>query len=116
MASADFSRQILFQPGFILCFHPSVRPPTVRHVTFIPYTRHIYTLVSVQFIGFCLVMQTYPLWMPNMVLVPRAGTLLITLPSDSTSRWTPLRLANGWQLPAPVADFHRQVTRHAWRT
>src|SRR5690554_349874 len=54
--------------------------------------------------------------MPNMIRVPRAGTLLITLPSDSTSRWTPLRLANGWQLPAPVADFHRQVTRHAWRT
>jgi len=27
-----------------------------------------------------------------------------------------LRLANGWQLPAPIADFHRQVTRHAWRT
>jgi hypothetical protein len=25
-------------------------------------------------------------------------------------------LANGWQLPAPIADFHRQVTRHAWRT
>src|SRR5690554_6546208 len=54
--------------------------------------------------------------MPNMVRVPRAGTLLITLPSDSTSRWTPLRSANGWQLPAPVADFHRQVTHHAWRT
>jgi len=42
--------------------------------------------------------------------------LLITLPSDSTSRWTPLRLANGWQLPAPIADFHRQVTRHARHT
>jgi len=24
--------------------------------------------------------------------------------------------ASGWQLPAPTADFHRQVTRHAWRT
>ncbi len=57
-----------------------------------------------------------PLWMPNMVRVPRAGTLLITLPSDSSSQRTPLRLANGWQLPASVADFHRQITRHAWRT
>jgi len=60
MASADFSRQILFQPGFIFYFHPSVRPPTVRRVTFIPYTRHIYILVSVQFIGLRLVMQTRP--------------------------------------------------------
>src|SRR5690606_38021394 len=42
--------------------------------------------------------------------------LCLQLPSDSTSRWTPLLLANGWQLPAPIADFHRLVTRHAWRT
>ncbi|MFD0962155.1 hypothetical protein, partial [Paenibacillus chungangensis] len=34
----------------------------------------------------------------------------------STSRWTPLLLANGWQLQAPIADFHRLATRHAWRT
>jgi hypothetical protein len=54
--------------------------------------------------------------MPDTIRVPQAGVLLITLPSDSTSQWTPLRLANGWQLPAPIADFHRQVTRHAWRT
>jgi len=27
-----------------------------------------------------------------------------------------LLLANGWQLPAPIADFHRLATRHAWRT
>jgi hypothetical protein len=54
--------------------------------------------------------------MPDTIRVPRAGTLLITLPSDSISRWTPLRLANGWQLPAPIADSHRQVTHHAWRT
>jgi hypothetical protein len=54
--------------------------------------------------------------MPNTICVPRAEILLITLPLDSTLRWTPLRLANGWQLPAPIADFHRQVTRHAWRT
>jgi hypothetical protein len=54
--------------------------------------------------------------MPDTIRITRAGTLPIMLPSDSTSRWTPLRLANGWQLTAPIADFHRQVTRHAWRT
>ena len=38
------------------------------------------------------------------------------LPSDSTSRWTPLLLANGWQLHTPITDLHRQVIRHARRT
>ncbi|MCM3054324.1 hypothetical protein, partial [Caldibacillus thermoamylovorans] len=40
----------------------------------------------------------------------------LQLPSDSTSRWTPLLLANGWLLPTPIADFHRLVNRHARRT
>ena len=31
------------------------------------------------------------------------------LPSDSTSRWTPLSWANGWQLIAPITDLHRQI-------
>ncbi|MCE5330977.1 MAG: hypothetical protein LLF95_02430, partial [Bacteroidales bacterium] len=31
------------------------------------------------------------------------------LPSDSTSRWTPLPLANGWQLIAPITDLNRQI-------
>lgn len=42
--------------------------------------------------------------------------LCLKLPSDSISRWTPLLLANGSQLPAPIAIFHRLATRHAWRT
>ena len=54
--------------------------------------------------------------MPNKIRFPRAGTLLVTRPSDSTSQWTPLRLANGWLLPAPIADFHRLDMHHALRT
>ena len=37
-----------------------MRPPTVRRVTFISYTRRIYILVSVQFIRFSLLLQTHP--------------------------------------------------------
>src|SRR5690606_29752831 len=51
-----------------------------------------------------------------MQFVFLGSELCLQLPSDSTSRWTPLLLANGWQLPAPIADFHRLATRHAWRT
>ena len=31
------------------------------------------------------------------------------LPSDSTSRWTPLPEDNGWQPTAPITDLHRQT-------
>jgi hypothetical protein len=40
----------------------------------------------------------------------------LRLPSDSTSRWTPLPLANGWQLPTPIVDFHHRVIYHARHT
>src|SRR5690606_38128725 len=35
------------------------------------------------------------------------------LPSDSTSRWTPLLLASGWRLHTPAVDLHHQVGYHA---
>ena len=41
--------------------------------------------------------------------------LCLWLPSDSTSRWTPLPLANGSHCQA-IADFHRQAIAHAGRT
>lgn len=40
----------------------------------------------------------------------------LRLPSDSTSQWTPLPLANGWRLQTPIVDFHHQVIGHARRT
>jgi len=61
MASADFSRQILFQPGFLLCFRPSVRPPGVRRFTFVPFTCHIYTLGSGQLSGLVWLATSPPL-------------------------------------------------------
>ncbi|AUI37135.1 hypothetical protein CWI35_12005 [[Bacillus] caldolyticus] len=34
------------------------------------------------------------------------SSVCFQLPSDSTSRWTPLLSANGRRSPAPVRDFH----------
>src|SRR5690554_3687084 len=38
------------------------------------------------------------------------------LPSDSTSRWTPLLLASGWRLQTPTVDFHHLADCHARHT
>src|SRR5690606_9720924 len=38
------------------------------------------------------------------------------LPSDSTSRWTPLLLASGWRLQTPTVDFHHLGSCHARHT
>ena len=42
--------------------------------------------------------------------------LCLRLPSDSTSRWTPLPLANGWCYQPPVTDSHPRGLVHAART
>jgi len=94
----------------------SVRPPTVRRITFIPSTGIIYTtrIRAVDGTSFCLANSSCGLCL--MMFVFLRPELCRQLPSDSTSRWTPLLLANGWQLPAPITDLHRLVMRHAWRT
>lgn len=80
------------------------------------YPPYLHILCPRSLLDFVLFCKLVPQYLPDMIRVPRVGTLLITLPSDSSSQRTPLRLANGWQLQASIADFHRQVTRHAWRT
>ena len=51
-----------------------------------------------------------------MMFVFLRAELCIRLPSDSTSPWTPLPSASGWQRPAPTVDFHNLDIRHAWHT
>lgn len=51
-----------------------------------------------------------------MMFVFLGSEFCLQLPSDSTSRWTPLLLASGWQLQAPTVDFHHLINRHAWHT
>ena len=99
MASADFcqfSRTLLHG----LLFRNSSpqltgRPPRVRTITFIPSTRCIYCLelrAVLDFVLFCkLIRSTYQPYMQFLFIEPG---LCLQLLSDSTSRWTPLLLAN----------------------
>ncbi|MDQ3394426.1 MAG: hypothetical protein M3512_09990, partial [Bacteroidota bacterium] len=83
------------------------------------YPHHLHPNVCVVFrILFCLA-NFSPLDMPDDVRVTQAGTLppasfgMTSVWTDSTSRWTPLLLANGWQLQTPITDLHRRVICHA---
>ena len=73
--------------------HVSVRSPRVRgHSSILisaPFTIH----GSVQLSGFNLICNLTPMHCLMWFLFVRAG-LCLRLPSDSTSRWTPLALAN----------------------
>ena len=104
MASADFSRQLL-----AVFLNTSVRSPEVRRVTFFPYIGIIYTNVfrSVYWTLSCYADLSYISCL--MMFVFLRPEICRRLPSDSTSRWTPLPLANGWQLIAPITDLHRQI-------
>jgi len=87
----------------------SERSPAVRRVTFFPYIGIIYTccIRSVYRTLFCLANSSYKMCL--MMFVFLRPEICLRLPSDSTSRWTPLPLANGWQLIAPITDLHRQI-------
>lgn len=90
MASADFSRQILFQPGLL----PSVRPPRVRAITFLPCNCCIYCRELVQYRTlFCRANSSIPIQPCIQFLFVSSG-FCVRLPSDSTSQWTPLPFAN----------------------
>jgi len=79
------------------------------------YPHHLQCCVRVIF-GLRFVMQARPHSFCLIVFVFLGPELCRQLPSDSTSRWTPLLLANGWWLQTPITDLHRQVYRHAWHT
>src|SRR6056297_1717622 len=53
----------------------SIRSPTVRRSTFIPYTHIIYTGMSVQLLDFALFRKLNPYFMPDDVRVPWTRTL-----------------------------------------
>ena len=79
------------------------------------YPHHLQCCVRVIF-GLRFGLQARPHSFCLIVFVFLGPELCRQLPSDSTSQWTPLLLANGWRLHTPITDFHRQVYRHAWRT
>src|SRR5690606_5518038 len=95
------------------CVHETSHGKTRSFHSMHPPHLHL-RVCAVYWISSCLADSSHYRCLMRFVFL--GSELCLQLPSDSTSRWTPLLLANGWQLPAPIADFHRLVTRHAWRT
>ena len=77
--------------------------------------QHLHALRPCRLLGFVLFGKLIPLTCLMMFVFLWAG-LCIRLPLDSSSRWTPLPSASGWQRPAPIVDFHNLDISHAWRT
>ena len=109
MASADFSLQILFQQYSILIVRyvrETSRGKTSNLLSI--YRHHLHCCIrSVYGTSFCLANLSYSFCL--MMFVFLRPEICRRLLSDSTSRWTPLPLANGWQLIAPITDLNRQI-------
>ena len=114
MASADFctfSAAFFYRRDYVFRRVPR-RPPRVPHVSFPPSTCHIYLLQFRVAIGLRLVWQSSPCRRPFMWFLfvrPEVCPWLvcshIRLPSDSTSRWTPLPSAFSFPLPGAFGSF-----------
>ena len=95
MASADFLPFVvtMFRFEYVYSFSPT-RPPRVSVTTFASYICCIYTLKFGQYwTSFCYGNSSVSS-MPYMQFLFVRPRLCLRLPSDSTSRWTPLPLAN----------------------
>ena len=93
MTSADFS-QFAVATDFIPCFHLLVRSPRVRTITFLPCNRCIYLVKFGQYWTSLCFASSSASRRPYMHFLFVGSGLCLRLPSDSTSRWTPLPLAN----------------------
>ena len=70
------------------------RSPRVRAITFLPCNCHIYCMEFGQYwTSFCYASSSAPI-QPYMQFLFVSSGFCLRLPSDSTSRWTPLPLAN----------------------
>ena len=108
MASADFSQQLL--AVLLNNLHPHVRETSRGKTSNLHsmYRHHLHILIPFSLWDFILFSRL----IHNMCLIMFVflrSEICRRLPSDSTSRWTPLPWANGWQLIAPITDFHRQI-------
>ena len=121
MASADFSRQILFQPQHspvntaLFCCVRETSPG--KNALFLSiYPPHVLCRRFRTAMGFQFVEQPYPSCRSLMWFLYIGPEICLHLPSDSTSRWTPLVF--GYDLPAvgQSRDFHPQEYIHAGRT
>ena len=72
----------------------SSRSPRVRTITFIPCNRRIYRMEFGQYWTLLSLASSSTLIRPYMRFLFVGSGFCLRLPSDSTSRWTPLPLAN----------------------
>ena len=84
-----------------------VRPPQLRYKLFLSiYPPHLHHLIISVTIGLQLLLQPYPQVSPFMWFLFVGPEICLRLPSDSTSRWTPLSLAIRFPLLGHVRDFN----------
>ena len=95
------------------------RSPRVKRATFIPYTRRIYFSTFPGDYRASGLFAPSPRWscpgtrLRVMRFVFLGPGLCVPLPSDSTSRWTPLRFGSRFPSPGLVEDLHLQVSGRA---
>ena len=87
-----------------------------KNMLFPPYACRIYPHVFRMTIGLRLLVQSYPTCEPYMRFLSVRPDFCRQLPSDSTSRWTPLPLAICFPPLGRIRDFHPLEHAHAGRT
>ena len=87
-----------------------------KNMFFPPYACRIYPHVFRMTIGLRLLQQPYPTYRPYMRFLSIRPDFCHRLPSDSTSRWTPLPLAICFPSLGRIRDFHPLEHAHAGRT
>ena len=95
MASADFCEPFKIPCGIFSRYRQARRPPRVRTAAFTPHPPHLlHHLLMVM--GFALSRKLARMIQPDMRFVFLRSAFCLRLPSDPTSRWTPLPSANSF--------------------
>lgn len=95
MASADFCKPLKTPYGVFSRHRQAHRPPRVRTAAFPPHPPHLLHH-HLMVMGFALSRKLARMIQPDMRFVFLRSAFCLRLPSDPTSRWTPLPLANSF--------------------
>ena len=95
MASADFCEPFKIPYGIFSRHRQVRRPPRVRTAAFPPHPPHLLHH-HLMVMGFALSRKLAQMIQPDMRFVFLRSAFCLRLPSDPTSRWTPLPLANSF--------------------
>ena len=95
MASADFCELFKTPYGIFSHLRQVRRPPRVRTAAFPPHPPHLLDHL-LMVMGFALSRRLAPMIQPDMRFVFLGSAFCLRLPSDPTSRWTPLPSANSF--------------------